>query len=475
MLSNKINLTIALSFTSIVLTACQLSPATRPVAELPPGIAGVWQSNGYGYVLDASGEYPRLFHHTPEFCIEDKDTVSVLSHYLVPKNVSFSEDGASFYFAPTLEEYPIEMRGIPKRPSTCGAQVASDPLTVFNSFTSYMTAHYAFFDLYGVDWSTTTAKLRPMIGPHTTDAELLGFFADLIEPIGDAHLTVQATIDGKQTTLDPGRSSVGTALAKIAARDNTSKDELNDRMMHQYWMSDIKGEILGGNGTTMADKWIQFGVVNKNIGYLAIAAEAGYAGKGLYFEESDLAVLRETLYTAVQTFHEASARAVIIDLSVNFGGYDFIAREIASRFATDKTLAYTKYAWDSSNHVPYEIFIEPSSGPRYTGPVVLVTSNVTVSAGEMLTMALRSLPNVTHLGEATRGAHSDVLTKTLPNGWILNLSNEIYHDHTGEFWESRGISPHVPMQIFDPENPFSGHVEAIQSIAASIDEGAFDD
>lgn len=464
----------ALTIALIALAGCETSFQTRPTSELPSGVQGIWQSNGYGYVLDVTQGYPRLFHYTPEFCIEDTETATILSHYLKPSNLTYSLDGSAFYFAPTLEPYSVELISISKLPQTCGFKLATDPVTVFDSFVSYMGTHYAFFDLYGVDWEQAVTEHRKRISLHMTDGELIDVLSELIAPLKDGHLSIEAQVSGKEVVINPGRSSVGDALARIATRDGIDKKDLNNSMMKQYWMSGIKKDILKGKGKMVADEWIQYGLVSGDIGYIAIVAEAGYAGKGIYFEEADLAVLQDTLDDVISAFNDASAKAVIIDLSINFGGYDFVSREIAGRFANENTLAYTKYAADSPNQTPYGVFVEPHPGERYTGPVVLVTSNVTVSAGEMLTMALRSQSNIIHVGEATRGAHSDVLTKSLPNGWKLNLSNEVYHDHEGNFWEGTGIPPHAPLQIFNPDNPFEGHVDAIKSIITRINEGGFD-
>lgn len=459
---------LILTASIMAISACQSQMSIRPVSDLPPGVAGVWQSDGYGYVLDATGEFPRLFHHTPEFCIEDEETSAALSNYLVPENLKFSADGEKLFFAPTFEEYPITMDGIKARPPACGMAVSGDPETTFESFASYMASHYAFFDLYDVDWDASIAAARPRVSNDMSEADLYQVFEELLAPIGDGHLTLEAELDGDEAIIKPGLSTVGHALKRIAARDGTSEQKLNNQMMSEYWMSGIRKGILGGNGKMVANDFIQYGIVSEDIGYIAFATEAGYAGKGLLAEEDDLAVLRQTLDAAITKFNEASVKAVIIDLSVNFGGYDFVSREIAERFATQPSLAYSKYAADSTIRTPFEIRITPHDGIRYTGSVVLVTTNVTVSAGEMLTMALRSQPNVVHVGETTRGAHSDVLTKKLPNGWTLNLSNEVYHDHEGNFLEKSGIAPHQPIQIFDPENPFTGHVEAISQIVDDI-------
>ena len=82
---------------------------------------------------------------------------------------------------------------------------------------------------------------------------------------------------------------------------------------------------------------------------------------------------------------------------------------------------------------------------------------------------MRALPNVTHYGEPTFGALSDILGKTLPNGWGLSLSNEHYVDVAGEAWEGRGIAPEVPIVLFDPNNIFNSYPDMLKWLAKEID------
>ena len=58
-------------------------------------------------------------------------------------------------------------------------------------------------------------------------------------------------------------------------------------------------------------------------------------------------------------------------------------------------------------------------------------------------MLMRSLPQVTHIGEPTNGALSDVLEKELPNNWEFTLSNEVYRDANGQAFEAVGIPPTI--------------------------------
>ncbi|MCB1633513.1 MAG: hypothetical protein KDI51_02930, partial [Xanthomonadales bacterium] len=105
---------------------------------------------------------------------------------------------------------------------------------------------------------------------------------------------------------------------------------------------------------------------------------------------------------------------------------------------------------------------------RYTGPLYLLTSDITVSAGEIAVLSLRAFPQVVHAGMPTRGALSDILSKNLDEGWSLNLSNEIYLDHEGVSWEGRGIPPTLALDVFPAANPDGGHAQALQDLLTRI-------
>ncbi len=178
------------------------------------------------------------------------------------------------------------------------------------------------------------------------------------------------------------------------------------------------------------------------------------------------ATLNQALDRALKMFE--STKAVIVDVSMNDGGYDTIARSIASRFAADSSIGYYKYAGDSLGASPQPIYILPSARRRYTGPVYLMTSHATLSAGEVFVLAMRSLPNVTQIGERTNGSFSDVLSKALPNGWLLDLSNEIYLDSTGVIWEGVGVSPTIWLRMRPRRNVSGSDVDAARAVVEFI-------
>lgn len=87
--------------------------------------------------------------------------------------------------------------------------------------------------------------------------------------------------------------------------------------------------------------------------------------------------------------------------------------------------------------------VQPTGASAYTRPVYILTSNVTVSGGENLTLAMMGRQGVRRIGETTAGAYADQLTKPMPNGWSYSISNEVFEGIDGRVYEAKGIPPDV--------------------------------
>jgi carboxyl-terminal processing protease len=284
----------------------------------------------------------------------------------------------------------------------------------------------------------------------------------------DAHVKIVAQVDGKRVVHDGDRGATEEAVARWGQGQGLDARAANARFRRAYWLDDIQRDILGGQGRIAGNNRIQYGFAAPGIGYLAFASMGGFIDAELASIRRELPVLDAAMDEAIAHFESGGARAVIVDVSFNTGGYDFVALAIAGRFAARQTLAYNRRAGDDPAAVDFPVAVVPANGARFTGPVHLLTADPTASAAEVLVLAMRSLDNVTHVGERTRGAFSTALMKYLPNGWELSLSNEIYTDPRGIVWEGRGIAPQVPLTVFYPDNPLQGHVEAVRALARSI-------
>ena len=66
---------------------------------------------------------------------------------------------------------------------------------------------------------------------------------------------------------------------------------------------------------------------------------------------------------------------------------------------------------------------------------------------------------------------STPLAKPLPNGWYLELSNEVFEDREGQVFEGRGIPPAIPFDIYPEDAPVAGHRLAIERVVEMIEAG----
>lgn len=457
----------------ITITACQHNSATT-IKPLPVQFNGIWQSNGYGYLIDASGGKFLGYNLTPDICLYDPVVVEAFEAYannqIVGGKLVATQDGKQLYFSEPFEDYRLHLNRVEELPVQCQTPPKNTQIDNFDTFASYMQTHYAFFKLYGVNWLDVVAQNRIKITKDISDKDLFNIFSDMLAPLKDAHLSLKGYVDDELITYRPEQSLVGNATAIIAEKLNTSKSKIDRKLFERYWFDDIKTDILNRQGEMDANDLIQYGITSDDIGYMAMSSTYNYANKGLYNSAEDQAILSTTLDKAITLFNQQKAKAVIIDLSINFGGHSFPATDIAARFTDKKILAFSKRAHDAKALSASPIYIVPTHKPSYLGAVYMLAANVTVSGGEEVVLALRSLPNVTFFGERTRGALSDILEKPLPNGWVLALSNEIYTDHNGIEWEGDGIKPDRELTVFDRKNPFEGHLEAVEFVIKYIDQ-----
>jgi carboxyl-terminal processing protease len=120
-----------------------------------------------------------------------------------------------------------------------------------------------------------------------------------------------------------------------------------------------------------------------NIGYLALVTMGGYVNGDTDTLHAELSALDTVMEDALTLFNKEQAKAIIVDLSMNTGGYDFVGTAIAGRFAASSAVAFTKRPGDYREAQEFAIRVEPSAGSRFLGPVYVLTSDMTKSAAEV--------------------------------------------------------------------------------------------
>jgi carboxyl-terminal processing protease len=334
---------------------------------------------------------------------------------VVDGQLHFSSDGA-------LQELRLDkLDTLPERcvdavPSTSTAK------DVFEAVWTAMDENYAFFDLYGVDW-TARRDLVPDPETEMTDDGVMAMLLLLTEGIDDGHVYFGSE--------ELGNASPSNDPAWLPEDGTLGRDTLNAIAISNAGVPLIKA----------ATAPIHYGLRDDGVGYIQIRKMNVDVPFGGNSTDAMATAFGEVLA------HLADAKSLVIDIRYNPGGSDTVSFGVAGHFIAAPTPVFTKTTrFGDTQTEPFTAVLQPIGDTPVSVPVVLLTSRLTGSAAEILTLAMREIDQVVVLGEPTGGGLSDVMEFTLPNGWGLGLSNQTYLNMSGELFESVGIPPDVAVE-----------------------------
>lgn len=332
-------------------------------------------------------------------------------------------------------------------PFAAQAQQPASPSLPEQSFEQFWQAfrdHYAFFPLKQVDWDATYRTYRPRITAQTPADSLVQMFGRMVAPLHDGHITI---------------SQGETILFKGESRRNTFKQNFKT-MQPEFWR--VAGQQLQaagfgplrGLGPDFKGKQPLYVSRNGNVGYLHLTRNfadiSGAIGTEAQ-EQKDQQKLEKLFSQALQQLQ--GCQVLLLDIRDNGGGHS--GAELAGHFATERVLTSYKALRQPGGYdrfaEPQPMYVAPAAGPRFTGPVLLLTSDQTASAAEDLTIALTALPQVTQVGTATKGMLSDMYSIQLLNGLDVTLSHQRYTTPAGQLLEDVGVPPDVPAENTLPD------------------------
>jgi hypothetical protein len=424
-------------FLLTTLTSISITSAQGAADE----IAGIWRTEGYAWVFDISSTSVNAYQVTATTCIaviQSEDITyasdSVVVHQAQfpglaallddPSDVNLTLDNDRLVFDDGAI-VPLYATRIDALPASCadGSDETNDPEVNFGAYWKIFAENYAFFDLYGVDWQTVYDTYRPQVTADTTDEELFDILQSTLSESGitDAHVNIIAS---------------PTMVFSAGQYADWTQDQ-DDEVIASY-ASLIAEKYLIDEPKMLANDQIIYRHLSPTVGYINLLSMYQFSPDG-----DDLAALADVM--PVIQADLADTDTIVIDVRFNPGGSDANAVYIAGYFTDESTLAFSKQAWEGTKFLDlHDVTIEPVDNPHFAQPkVYLLTSNFTTSAGEVFTMTMTALPQVTTVGETTQGAFSDILPVFLPNGWFATLSNERYVSHDGQVYESLGIPPAV--------------------------------
>jgi hypothetical protein len=449
-------LVVSLPISAVAQTA-QVPQATSRATPIPPGI---WKADAYAELLAVDSNRYVIYDLTAVSCVAADSGASLRGRY--PR---VELEGPATLVVSGVD-YRYSLRRLPGLPRQCRTPVAPSRRHTFDAFWHYFKENYPFFDRRGIDWDALREPYRERIRDDMSEADLFAIMGELVERINDPHVFLSNGKAGADARSygSPEPHGVAAALRSRWPGQRTSVYNDAGAAVERAIETMIRYEILGGRFETAHNERLVWGWLADSVAYLRVSLSVGLFAHGTSREQM-YEQYEATLDRVFAGFR--GARALLVDVTTNTGGATFVATGIARRVIQEPTTTWTTSARtsDGGRIAPFIERLDPSPRPGFDGPVLILISGNTVSAGESLPLALRGLPNVTLFGERTLGAHSSFMMKTLPGGGVVGVPNEIVVDRTGVSFEARGIPPDVHAVVFDPDRPVSGFRSFVESAA----------
>ncbi|MDO6720931.1 S41 family peptidase [Psychrosphaera sp. 1_MG-2023] len=440
-------------------------------ADLVTKYDGVWLAEAYGEGIKIGNGIFMTFDYTSDYClVEDEDTIDSEADI---DEVIYSADSEHFKliagygtkdFHSPGKEYTKTANGL--MPSSCengfiaqqgesGYQrdVVRDLDLFFQTFAEY----YVSFELTGTDWNAIYNAAAAEVDSDTSDVELFDVLYNAIAALKDSHVSV--------TSPDIGVASVNNEpvmweqlLNEYAEQNNLSlpipaehsaavNEYIGDNIELYEAIIETYAEDESDIKTDGVLKWFK----NEGVGYLEIGAMVDVASTGnLEDIEADIAAAKSAIESALTDLSDTDA--LILDVRMNNGGRDVISMAFASYFIESAGTFAQKSVTDQFGVTTVSNYDLTPAAQTYTKPTFILTSASTVSAAETFVILLKAQDHIATVGQPTQGALSDILDKTLPNGFMINLSNEKYLTTDGEWYERTGIPVDVQVPHFDLES-----------------------
>ncbi len=153
---------------------------------------GLWQSDGYGLLVEIRGGKMSVSQITSISCLpwwtaKRSDSSGNKSE------IAFKRGDAVIRLTPgsssdmllmreSVSISSMELRRVSARPKNCSNKLADTPQNNYAVFWQTFAEQFALFPLYHTDWAAIDRKYRPRVTASTTPEELFGILSEMILP-----------------------------------------------------------------------------------------------------------------------------------------------------------------------------------------------------------------------------------------------------------------------------------------------------
>ncbi len=266
---------------------------------------------------------------------------------------------------------------------------------------------YSYRDVHAMDWTAAWREFEPRLLAVKQPREFAVIAGEMLAGTQDAHIWL---VEGGE--IIPAFRRVVTPNVNV---------QLLPRLI---------------TGWTQKHPMIAAGRAAPEIGYITISS----------WEKKHAPQLLEAAFAALGEARELPA--LIIDVRLNAGGDETLAREFAGCFVRQRKL-YARHAHlDPTSatgfSAPVDRWLEPNpSRPGYAGRVAVLMGRVNMSAAEAFLLMMKQAPDAKLVGEQSYGASGNPRPHELANGVTVYLPSWKALLPDGTSLETRGIAPDV--------------------------------
>ena len=420
---------------------------------------------GYGRLVSISSDSITVYHQVGSYCVADSGLVAPFSLYSFdarPGRLSLLHaDYGPENEAPQLRVDLGKLEALPESCTSGSGQASTSPGRVARLLWSAFRDHFAFFDQRGVDWDSVGRQYLPQADTLRDTSGLFPLLSDMLAPLGDGHVNLYRG----DSSFNAGQSSI-RLRARLAEAWHREGGEGSEGEFVGAWHRTVQESVYGvldaGSLRQAAAGALEWGTIRDSVAYVRMNRFSRLA-EGSAPRPAQLDTLRAALRRMSSDIQDA--KGVVVDVALNGGGMDAAAFVVAGCFADRPREALSKAVRGGHTQA---FTLQPHCPLTFSGPVVLLTSEVTASAAETFVLLMRSLPNVTHVGGRTRGITSSLLPIQLPEGFVVTLSHMEMRDSEGMLYEATGIPPHVGVELFPDGELHTGFTTALTSLADSL-------
>jgi len=363
-------------------------------------------------------------------------------------------------------------------------------LAVFDDVWETIEDHYYDPKFHGIDWQAKRALFRPAAARAGSSHEFYELLRQMIASLRDAHtrvyspdekfdwwnprfVTVGLTmreVEGVPTVIyiEPGSPASRTDLrvgdAIVSIDDIPVAEFINRRLEASGLAHDPEARFRavtslfdGQPGTTVKVGW-----TSRNGKHKSAVLQRYWTQRLLGFNnqrKGNIAILRLDAFTQTVALDFSKslpevldgAQGIVLDLRFNGGGDAEAMADVASLFLEDG-INLGKFADRSGASFELQTFSKRLWRiPRMSSiklPLVVLTSESTSSAAEILVAALQAKQRARVIGTETCGCVLAIRNRhALPDGGVLDVSEFDYRTAAGVRLEGSGIKPDTLMKL----------------------------